>query len=451
MKENIRDNIIDLERQIRKIVYLKDVNLALVRLVFIKYCIDNTIGAENREDFQSCVALQNAFLQRDLEGSLKYITRILAYIDDFFELDDILLARENVDAYCNDLGINFDSWRTDNRDSEVMLLFDMLTRCDFHEPYGGKAEVGEKIVSVLLQIFKGRFRKSSFGAEFSTDFEVALLVKGILNVRENEEFCDFVSGIGTSTVLITKAAKPKLVNVEIYPIAAAISAMLYIMCGYENFKIKCGDSLSNIFSLPRVDKIFADIPYRAKRELGGENGRKDACSIAVEIVEGKILNAGGLAVLTVPGSTLYQSGVIAKEAKTSLVQRGAIKAVIALSPMWQNLNVGTNLLVISPERNESVLFIDATTEDFLPDKTGSSNGPDCFETLRKRILEIMRNPRDEEGFSKIVSPRAIAEKDYNLVPAQYIRRIAKSEGMSLREIDEKLEILYGKLLAERSL
>lgn len=150
-----------------------------------------------------------------------------------------------------------------------------------------------------------------------------------------------------------------------------------------------------------------------------------------------------------PGTALHQSGIIAKEAKEGLAQRGAIKAVIALPPMWQNSNVGTNLLVISPDRDESVLFIDATNVDLSPEKNGSSNASDRFEILRKRISEIIRNPRDEEGFSQKVSPKVIAEKGDNLVPAQYVRRIAKSEGMSLREIDEKLDVLYGKLLVER--
>ena len=225
--------------------------------------------------------------------------------------------------------------------------------------------------------------------------------------------------------------------------------MLYIMSGIKNFKVHCTDSLSYVTPDVYGDKIFVDAPLGMMLKKTEENEHSDSSSAVISRTINDYLSdqKDSLAVLTMPPSTLFQSKRVAILRK-ELIEKGFVKAVVALPPMWRGTIVGTNLLVISREFNDNIVFINAANASVSSkarqiDISGESLLPADKIDL---IVDAINNKRVIEGFSNVICADVIRELDYNLVPLNYIPAKEEQVTITLAEIDAQLEKLYRQLM-----
>ena len=288
--------------------------------------------------------------------------------------------------------------------------------------------------------------RKSFTGLFTSKRSLNLLAKELLNVSSSDTFCDFASGTGLSTLEITSDTDPKIINVELNSEIAALSAMLYILYGYSNINVICADSLRTTIPNVSGNKLFVDGPISVKLEETDTNRYRDSSLVVVDKAVHSYLASEGRAVITVPSGVLFNSSKPALGLKEELIELGMIEAVIALPPLWNGTNIGTNLLVInrSVPRND-VLFINAL--DIL--KTGTKgNTKNTGELTKEAITKIITSVSQheaEEGFSAVVGTTVIRDNQYNLTPAAYVATIVEEDSTTLEEIDTELQNLYASL------
>ena len=79
--EDSRRIIWDLMERLRDVVYSRNSVFSALRLIFLKYAVDNSIGASNKEDMQQCIRAQKMFAMRDVSNGIETIIPVLRYID----------------------------------------------------------------------------------------------------------------------------------------------------------------------------------------------------------------------------------------------------------------------------------------------------------------------------------------------------------------------------------
>jgi type I restriction-modification system DNA methylase subunit len=62
------------------------------------------------------------------------------------------------------------------------------------------------------------------------------------------------------------------------------------------------------------------------------------------------------------------------------------------------------------------------------------------------IANVIVNGTEIEGVSRFVSPGEIEINEFDLTPARYVTEVIETEDISLKEIDDELNLLYEKLL-----
>lgn len=439
--KNHLKNIWELQQYLRSVTYGKNVAFSAVRLVFLKYIIDNNISAVTKEDFMDNSKLYRMFAARDVEGGPNAIVPILYRLDKFYNLNGIL-ARA-IDDYSRDLFGLDDRWNRKNiEDNQLRGLMGKVASLDLlgTEDEEITREIGKQIVDILLLLIENYSRSYIRQvADFSTQTQLSKIVAKILDVKESDRFVDFTSGVGKSTIQIIGDKKSCVVNVEISRETAAIAAMLYIMLGYQfNIKVDNGLEYSQQEYIDTADKVFSDYPLGLKSVINDK--RVDSSILAVERAL-EYLNNDGIAVIPVPSGYLFRNAKTDIEARKYLIENGFLQSVISLPPCWSGTSIVTNLLIISKKKGNEVLFMDATTNKVFPylSKKG-------VETLTDEGIELiiqqLKEAKDVLGAVKLVSKTKIND-DYNLVPARYIdKQEDLVENITIEEIDEELKELY---------
>ncbi len=440
----IKDIIWSLMNNIRGIIYTRNPALSAIRLLFLKYVIDNNTGVTSIEDMQQCARAQKMFAMRDVDSGIDTVFAVLKYIDGAYNLDDIL--SHSVGDYARELfGMDIAASKKGATSDEFKKLLDMLGQYDFEEDDDSHS-IGRLLVDEFVDVFYQTADRKSFTGMFTSKRSLNLLAKGLLKVTHADTFCDYASGAGLSTLAITSDVDPKIVNVEVNSEIAALSAMLYILYGYSHINVICADSLRT--RLPEVSgtKLFVDGPIAVKLEDTDTNHYRDSSLAVVDKAIHCYLESEGKAVITVPSGVLFNSSAPALKLREELIERGMVEAVIALPPLWNGTNIGTNLLVIdkSIPRN-SVLFINAL--DIIKSSvknTTKGNGELSKDAIAK-VIDTIDLYENEEGFSAIIDSVAIRDNKFNLTPAAYVTAIAEEDSTTLEEIDTELKNLYACL------
>lgn len=448
--KDIQNIISEIKGRLSTVLYSKNLEFAVVRLLFLKYVIDNYIGATTVDNMQLCARAQKMFAMRDVENGMDIIVPVLKYIDESYGFENILSNYDNLDEYARELfGENQTRQRKNVVSDDFKTVMDVLGSIDLEERNDGKT-LGKMLTEVLIDNINVNAYRNSFSGECTTRPNLSKLASRLLLVESNEVFLDFASGIGLSTVEITKKTMPKIINAEINSGTLAISAMLYIMYGYKSVKLICGDSLTDVIEGASGDKIFVDVPLGARLRKSETNEYTESSLAAIYRILHNYLseNSKSVAVIAIPSSPLFTIKKQNVELRKELLSKGLLKAVIALPPMWRGSSVGTNLLVISRERNETVMLVNAsetsaTSREKLTDISGEVL---LSEDKIDSIVRAVNCGEIIEGFSTVVTAEDIAAKDYNFVPATYIVVNDEEDSMTLAEIDSKLKILYDKLL-----
>ena len=101
--KDFKSIIWELTECLRTVIYSKNFAVSALRLLFLKYCIDNYVGASSKEEMQQCGRAQKMFAMRDASNGIETIIPVLQYIDKAYNLNDILASQENIDEYAREL------------------------------------------------------------------------------------------------------------------------------------------------------------------------------------------------------------------------------------------------------------------------------------------------------------------------------------------------------------
>ena len=444
--EEIKNLIWELMSCLRGLIFSQDrLSGAAVRLIFLKYAVDNSIGATDIESMQFLAKAQKMFAMQDTENGLETIIPVLRNIDRAYKLDQIISSEYMVEKYAGELfGMDRTRQKKNVSDLNFKRVMDRLGSMDLEEEPKSH-ELGRAIVDALLPIMSSSMEQmGKRAAENMSNLSLAKLAKAILKVEKHDVFCDFVSGMGISTIEITGNTFPNVIHIDVNAEAAATSAMLLIMYGYSHFKVICENSL--MYQLPNVSgsKVFADPPAGQRLEKTDENRFSDSSLTAIDRVIHGYLSQDGTAVITTPSGPLFRQGP-ALSIKEEIVTLGLLHAVIALPPMWSGASIGTNLLVLSKKPSFNTLFVDASDRATTTDRKRARTSSFLSDETIQEIAEVIHNPHDIPSFARVVPGSEISNKEYNLVPANYVIKQQEEEAMTLPEIDEQLKGLYRQL------
>lgn len=443
------NKINELKRKLGAVLYSRNLEFTMVRLIFLKYAVDNYVGATTVDNMQLCARAQKMFAMRDIEKGIDTITLVLSYIDDAYGLNNILSGRYTIDEYARELFGDEIRQRKNAMADDYRAVMDALGSIDLEEE-SSDFSCGRALVKILVNSINLSSNKNSFAGFNTTRFSLSDLAGRILGVEETDVFCDFTSGIGLSTLEITSDTLPKVINIEKNPCVAAISAMLYIMYGYKKMQIICEDSLSNVVPDSKGNKIFVDPPLNAKITKTETNEFTDSSLAVIKRTVDDYLSDinGAKAVIAINASVLFSLKNQAIALRKELLDKGLLKAVVALPPMWRGSNVGTNLIVLSREKNNEVVFINAADNFITLKDRNDAKGESLLpkDTIISIVTAITEN-KDIEGFSKVVTYDDINDNECKFIPAAYVATIDESnDNITINEIDEKLAELYKLLL-----
>lgn len=447
--EDIKNLIWDLMNCLRGLIFSPDrLSGAVVRLIFLKYAVDNSIGATDVESMQFLAKAQKMFAMRDIEYGLDTIIPVLHNIDRVYKLDQIISSDDMVEKYAGELfGMDRSRQKKNVSDLSFKRVIDRLGSMDLEEEPESH-ELGRVIVDVLFPIMSSSMEQmGKVAAENMSNLSLSRLAKAILNVEKHDVFCDFVAGIGISTIAITGNTLPDVIHIDVNKEAAAMSAMLLIMYGYSHFKVICENSLMNRLPYVSGSKVFADPPAGLRLEKTNENRFSDGSLAAIDRIIHGYLSQEGTAVVTTPSGPLFRQGP-AIELKEEIVTLGLLHAVIALPPMWSGASIGTNLLVLSKKPSFNTLFVDASDRATTTDRKRARTSNFLSDETIQEIVEVIHNPHDILGFARVVPGSEISNKEYNLVPANYVIKQQEEETITLSEIDDQLNELYRQLMPQ---
>lgn len=445
-KQELERSINDLTSKLQPVSFARDIPMTLTKLMFLKYAVDNYVGAKDIESMQKYAQVQKLFAMKDVEFGISAIFSVLELIDAQYELNGLLSQRNNIEDYARTLfGDSEKKIRKSASVAGFENVMDMLGRIDLEE-HEQDASVGKHIVEYLVSIITTNSIRNYKYAESTTKPQLNKLVSKLLDVKADDVFCDIASGLGISTIDITKGAMPAIVNADIDHETATVSAMLYIMYGYKKIDVRCANSIVNVVEGVHGNRIFVDAPLGVKFKDEGTKYR-DASLEVINKVMHHYIDDDGIAVITVPSGVLFQQNGQSIELKRDIISSGQVKAVIALPSMWEGTNIGTNLLVLTEKsRYEQTILIDATKLSINGKNKKDAAGKIALEDeVIERILDVIKKPRNEKEFSYIADTNKLIANNYNLLPANYIEHEILTEELSLNDIEKELKDLYSQL------
>lgn len=425
---------------VKDVIFARNSIASTARLLFLKYAVDNYLGANTKDDMFYYAQVQKMFAQRYIEGGPNAIYPVLLNIDQLYGFDDII--SKAMDYYVQDLFGYDSSWHRKNAsDSGFKILMGIIAELDLEEK-GEKNAIGKVLVQIITAMMNKDAKSNMRIGDYISNDSVSKLVSKILNVQDDDVFCDFTAGAGLSTVTIVGEALATIVNGEINAEQIRLAAMLYIMSGWKKIKLHEGDSLSHCNENIKGNKIFIDPPLAGKIFDDKDGISRDTNIVAIQRTL-EYLSDKGLAVVTVPGKILFGTNKQCIELRHQLVDMGYLKAVIALPPCWYGVGVNTNLLLLSKNSSERFVLVNATNSSDFYQKDKRT----CNLTVSgiDKIADIVNNCQSMDGISVVLSAKELRE-DYNLVPTQYVKVAAKKESLTIEEIDSTLTELYAKLL-----
>lgn len=444
LNDRVYDAILKIQDVLRMMYYTQDTGFSTIRLLFLKYAIDNTLCAESKEDMHWYVNLQKQFAARGVEYGPNGIVPILNMIDKHYKLNGII--ERAINAYASELyGLEKSMYRRSSNTKDCELLMDLLSRIDLTET-DNSHQLGQIIVYNLLSTMRRQYSRLRIWGEYFSKDEPALIAKNILRVKDKEAFLDFAAGTGASTMQIVEGTNCYIYNVDINADCACIAAMLYIMAGYNNFSVKCDNSLLGNGFECMVDKIFVDAPISMKIYNPQDNTNVDSTILAINQVL-KQLNQNGSAVLTVPSGFLFGKSNQQLECKKQLIENGYLKAVISLPISWYGTAVTMNLIYLTKKQCKESLFVNAIGSKFnqyvIKDKVKETT---ISQEGLQLISDVVNGSKAIDEFSSLVGYEEIIKNKYDLMSTTYVKEKLKEESITIQEIDDELSKLYAQLI-----
>ena len=449
MMNDYKNLIWEISTRLRNVTFSRDYVLSTLRILFLKYSIDNCIGAVTADDMQACVKAQKMFALRDTANGIDAVIPVLEYLDRAYGLDHILSGAETIEAYGRDL-FGFDASRKKRNasDKSFQMLLEYIGGLDLEE--NTSLPLGQALADAILSEMTSASMRNSLYGEYVTPHSVSKFAKELLRVRSDDTFVDFASGIGSSSLVICGDAKPRIMNAEINRVNAASAAMLYILYGFKSIHVVCADSLSDPIPDLCGNKLFVEPPFSAKLTRSETSKYSDSSLAALSGIIDNYLTKPGDAVMVCQGSLLFQSRPQTVSLRERLIEGGMLRAVITLPTLTSySTGITVHLLVIGKAdtiAQSDVLFIDLAREMKGNRYRNAQRDGIIPDELIEKVVSCVDDPMVIPGFSCVVSCDSIRENQYNLVPASYLPPEDEEDDITIDEINEQLKDLYELLL-----
>lgn len=399
----------------------------LIFSLYLRYVLDNAIGVEQTEDYKLYTGFAKSMITPESSVSIDMLKTIIHKAASSFkksELDEIPLGYK------------------EEHIEKILTNSDLNDICDYILNESDNTSRTEKALDVFYSLIRGAGKRNG-ADQFSLPVSVLNLISSILNIKESDTFVDFTSGFGFSTLAILRNTNISYRLFEINREIVVLAEMLFLSLGYINGSVLEEDSLFEDKLMQDIaDKIFIDPPIRITPE-GVCSASIDGIPLRDSTISAVLrtclaLKEKGVAVIPVPGGSLVNTSMGGIEMREYLLRNKLLKAVITLPPCWSMTSIHTNLLVLSKEGNEEVLFIDISKEPAYVTRNGITEEGCSF------ILNVL-NGADISNVpnlaNKVPAKNVSAE---TLVPAAYLKLVS-SIGYTKEEVDEKLSSLYAKL------
>lgn len=447
--EDVKNFIWKLVDSLRNAMFYRELEYSAVRLVFIKYAVDNCVGASTIEEVQSYARAQKMFSMRDVKNGMDYLIPVLKTIDKAYGLESILSNTDMLNAYSNELfGYENNSQRKNITSENFKKILRLLGTTDLEETTDERI-LGPMLVDALVSVIVNNSYRNGYASEHTTKPQLNKLVSEILNLQPDDRFCDFASGVGLSTLSIVKDRYTNISIADINALAVSTSAMLLIMAGYKKLNVKCKNTLSQVVEGLSGNKVFVDAPWGIKLEKTDSNDYTDGTLAVIDKTVNSYMEItdDAIAIITLPSGPLFRANKQAIELRSYLVDHGMLKAIISLPALKTGTTINMNLMVLTKKKNDKVIFINAADNSALSAKKSDSYGDLSLpNSLIEKILDVLYRNKSIDGFSKCVSYKELAEKEYNFIPTVYIKPVIEEDDTSLEDINNQLSDLYKKLL-----
>ncbi len=227
-KEEIKSFIWQVVDSLRNAIVFRDLEYSTVRLVFIKYAVDNYIGASTVEEMQACARAQKVFAMRDVDNGIEYLKPVLEYIDKAYGLDSVLFNVDTVNDYSNELFGYDNIYQKKNANAESYKgILRVLGTADLEETSEEKS-LGPMLVDALIDVIISNSYRNGYASDHTTKPQLNKLVSELLRIQTEDRYCDFASGVGISTLQIVKDKDTQICNADINRSVLSVSTMLLI-------------------------------------------------------------------------------------------------------------------------------------------------------------------------------------------------------------------------------
>lgn len=272
--------------------------------------------------------------------------------------------------------------------------------------------------------------------EFYTPKCIADLIFQIVGNVENLEI--YEPTIGSGNLINKFYAKNEIYGQEFNAESAEITKLIL-----PNAKIETGDTLSNDkFEEKKFDLIISNPPYGGSGWIPFEHekfkpepmNKKEIESAFIQHNAWKLSNVGKC-LMVLPLGVLFRSGK-EKKMREYLVNENLIDGVIVLPPnLFSNTGIPVILLILNKnKKDDNILFVNAEKE-FLKNKKINL----MEEKNINKIVDIFKNRKEIEKFSKLVDKNEIIDNDYNLNINRYVDTFEEEEPIDIDAIFEEVK------------
>jgi len=361
------------------------------------------------------------------------------------------------------------------RDDFCRAIINQLVNFSFEEIFNQKFDFFSTIFEYLIK----DYNKDGGGkyAEYYTPHAVSKIMAKILVVEEVKNVSVYDPSAGSGTLLMNVAHQIGEDRCSIYSqdVSQKSSGMLRLNLILNNLvhsipNVIQGNTLTSPYfrngkDLQQFDFIVSNPPFKLdfsdfRDELDSAEHKKrffagipnipakkrESMAIYLLFLQHIIfsLSPKGKAAVVVPTGFLTGQDKISSGIRQLLIEKNMLSGVVSM-PSNIFATTGTNVSIIfidKSKKDKDVLLVDASKLGETV-KEGKNQKTVLDSNEEDKIIDIFRNPKDENQFSIIANSETIANKNYSFSAGQYFNIVLDLEPISKAEF-AKLMTNYSK-------
>jgi type I restriction enzyme M protein len=379
-------------------------------------------------------------------------------------------SENDVKGLFSDLDVNSNKLggTVDQRKKQLVKLLDSIASLQLGKYNDNTIDAFGDAYEYLMAMYASSAGKS--GGEFYTPQEVSELLAKITigDKKKINKVYDPACGSGSLLLKFSKVLGEK--NIKHF-FGQEINISTYNLCrinmflhdiNYSKFNIAHENTLTNPQHLDEgsFDCIVSNPPYSTKWEgdsnpllinnprfsPAGVLAPKSKADLAFTMHILHHLRVDGVAAIVEFPGVLYRSGAEQK-IRNYLIKNNFVDCVIQLPPdLFFGTTIGTCIIVLKKSKKDNkTLFVDASKE-FV--RGGNKNK--LSDANISKILEIFRERKEVEYFSKLIDNKDILENNCNLSVSSYVVAEDTREIVNIKVLNKEIEDIVSKQSELRS-